>query len=80
MIGRDFWEFISGEKDCSDKVLKIIEDEARKFSESDEYDSIHDTLVKQTEALEEYLSEMFDPENTDDPKIFWKNFLRDVYI
>ena len=56
--------------------LEIIEDEAQKFSESDEYDSIHETLIKQTEALNEYLSEMYGK----DPKEFWKNFFRDIYI
>ena len=75
-IGKDFWQFISGDKDCRDKVLAIIEDEAQKFAESDEYDSIYDTLLKQSEALDEYLSEMYG----DDPKKFWKNFFRDIYI
>ena len=75
-IGKDFWQFISGDKNCRDKVLEIIEDEARNFAESDEYDSIYDTLLKQSEALDEYLSEMYG----DDPKKFWKNFFRDIYI
>ena len=75
-IGKDFWQFISGDKDCRDKVLELIQDEARKFAESDEYDSIYDTLLKQSEALDEYLSEMYGK----DPKKFWKNLLRDLYI
>ena len=75
-IGKDFWQFISGDKNCRDKVLEIIEDEARNFAESDEYDSIYDTLLKQSEALDEYLSEMYGA----DPKKFWKNFFRDIYI
>ena len=75
-IGKDFWQFISGDKNCRDKVLEIIEDEARNFAESDEHDSIYDTLLKQSEALDEYLSEMYGK----DPKKFWKNFFRDLYI
>ena len=75
-IGKDFWQFISGDENCRDKVLEIIEDEARNFAESDEYDSIYDTLLKQSEALDEYLSEMYGK----DPKKFWKNFFRDLYI
>ena len=75
-IGKDFWQFISGDKNCRDKVLEIIEDEARNFAESDEHDSIYDTLLKQSEALDEYLSEMYGK----DPKKFWKNFFRDIYI
>ena len=74
-IGKDFWQFISEDKNCRDKVLAIIEDEAQKFAESDEYDSIYDTLIKQSESLDEYFSEMYGS----DPKKFWKNLLRDIY-
>ena len=75
-IGRDFWQFISGDKNCRDQVLELIQDEALKFSKSDDYDSIYDALIKQSESLDEYLSEMYG----DDPKKFWKNLFRDIYI
>ena len=75
-IGRDFWQFISGDKNCRDQVLELIQDEALKFSKSDDYDSIYDVLIKQSESLEEYLSEMYG----NDPKKFWKNLFRDIYI
>ena len=75
-IGRDFWQFISGDKNCRDQVLELIQDEALKFSKSDDYDSIYDALIKQSESLDEYFSEMYGS----DPKKFWKNLLRDIYI
>ena len=75
-IGKDFWQFISGDKNCRNEVLELIQDEASKFSKSDDYDSIYDVLIKQSESLEEYLSEMYG----NDPKKFWKNLLRDIYI
>ena len=75
-IGRDFWQFISGDKNCRDQVLELIQDEALKFSKSDDYDSIYDALIKQSESLEEHLSEMYGS----DPKKFWKNLFRDIYI
>ena len=75
-IGKDFWQFISGDKNCRNEVFELIQDEASKFSKSDDYDSIYDALIKQSESLEEYLSEMYGS----DPKKFWKNLLRDIYI
>ena len=75
-IGKDFWQFISGDKNCRNEVLELIQDEASKFSKSDDYDSIYDALIKQSESLEEHLSEMYGS----DPKKFWKNLLRDIYI
>ena len=75
-IGKDFWQFISGDKNCRNEVLELIQDEALKFSKSDDYDSIYDALIKQSESLEEHLSEMYGS----DPKKFWKNLLRDIYI
>ena len=74
-IGKDFWQFISGDKNCRDQVLAIIEDEALKFSKSDNYDSIYDALIKQSESLEEHFSEMYGS----DSKKFWENLLRDIY-
>ena len=74
-IGKDFWQFISGDKNCRDQVLELIQDEALKFSKSDDYDSIYDALIKQSESLEEHLSKMYGS----DPKKFWKNLLRDIY-
>lgn len=76
VIGKDFWKFISGDKNCRDQVLELIQNEALKFSKSDEYDSIYDALIKQSESLDEYLSEMYG----NDPKKFWKNLFRDIYI
>ena len=75
-IGKDFWQFISGDKNCRNEVLELIQDEASKFSKSDDYDSIYDALIKQSESLEEHFSEMYG----DDPKKFWKNLFRDIYI
>ena len=75
-IGKDFWQFISGDKNCRDKVLELIQDEALKFSKSDDHNSIYDALIKLSESLEEHFSEMYG----DDPKKFWKNLLRDIYI
>ena len=76
IIGRKFWEFISGDKNCRDKILEIIEDEALKFSKSDDNDTIYDTLTKTSEDMAEYLRDMYG----NDPKKFWKNFFRDIYI
>ena len=76
VIGKQFWEFISGDKNCRNEILKIIEDEAEKFSESDEYETIFEALTKTSEGMNDYLSEMYGK----DEKKFWGNFFRDVYI
>ena len=76
IIGRKFWEFISGDKNCRDKILEIIEDEALKFSKYDDNDTIYDTLTKTSEDMAVYLLDIYG----DDPKQFWKKFFRDIYI
>ena len=76
VIGKDFWKFISGDKNCRDQILELIQNEALKFSKSDDHDSIYDALIKQSESLEEHFSEMYGS----DPNKFWKNLFRDIYI
>ena len=76
IIGKEFWEFISGDKNCRNEVLKTIIDESEKFSESEEYNTIYETLIKTSEGLNDYFTEMYGK----DSKKFWKNFFRDVYI
>jgi len=76
IIGKEFWEFISGNKNCRNEVLKIITDEALKFSESEDYETIYETLTKTSEGLNDYFTDMYGK----NPKKFWENFFRDVYI
>ena len=76
LIGNEFWEFISGDKNCGNEVLKIIEDEATRFSESHVYETIFEALTKTSEGLNDYFTEMYGK----DEKKFWVNFFRDVYI
>tara|TARA_Y100001936_G_scaffold149668_1_gene146080 strand:+ start:4939 stop:5667 length:729 start_codon:yes stop_codon:yes gene_type:complete len=76
IIGKEFWEFISGDKDCRNEVLKAITDEAKRFSESEDYETIYETLTKTSEGLNDYFTDMYGK----NPKKFWENFFRDVYI
>ena len=76
IIGNEFWEFISGDKNCRNEVLKIITDEAEKFSKSRNNQSIHHALTTTNNEMEKYLSHMYGK----DEKRFWRNFFRDIYI
>ena len=76
VIGKEFWEFISGDKNCRNEVLKTITDEAEKFSELEEHDTIFEALTKTSEGMNDYFTDMYGK----DPKKFWENFFRDVYI
>ena len=77
IIGREFWEFISGKKNCRNELLKIIENEAEEFSKSRNKQTINKVLLTKSKEMEKYLSKMYDEGN---PKKFWENFFRDVYI
>jgi hypothetical protein len=77
IIGREFWEFISGNKKCRNELLKIIKNEAEEFSKSRNNQSINKVLLTKSREMEKYLSKRYDEGN---PKKFWENFFRDIYI
>ena len=73
--GREFWEFISGEKNCRDEIIDILRYTADNF-----YDLEKRTIEKLTndkiDQLEISLKNIFG----EDPDEFWEKILKDLYI
>ena len=74
-VGRRFWEFISGNKNCRDEIIKIIYDMASHFQDLEKrtIQKITDSKIKQ---LEESLKDRYGR----NPNKFWKSILKDLYI
>jgi len=73
--GRDFWNFISGNKNCRDEIITIVKETGDSFEDKDG-NSIKKILDSKITQIEEELKNMFGEK----PEEFWKNTLHDIYI
>ena len=74
-VGRRFWEFISGNKNCRDEIIKIIYDMASHFQDLEKR-----TIQKITNGKIEQLEESLKDRYGRNPNKFWKSILKDLYI
>jgi len=75
LIGRDFWEFISDDRNCRDKILKISKEAGERFQKKNEL-SLKKAIEKKVNNIEQELKEWYGTEL----ETFWKNVLYDAYI
>ena len=75
LVGKEFWKFISGDKNCRDEIIKIMYDTANQFQDL-EKGNIDKVRRKKINEFEEVLQYRFGK----NPNKFWKNLFRDIYI
>ena len=68
-------EFISGDKNCRDEIIKTIYDTANQFQDL-EKGNIEKVRNRKINEFEEILQYRFGK----NPNKFWKNLFRDIYI
>jgi len=74
-VGRDFWNFISGNKNCRDEIITIVQETGDSFEDRDG-NSIKKMRESKITQIERDLRKMFGEK----PEEFWKNVLHDIYI
>ena len=73
--GKEFWSFISGDKNCRDEIIKIMYETANRFQDSE-----NRNIEKVTKLKIEEFKDALEYKFGKDPNKFWKNLFRDIYI
>lgn len=72
MIGKDFWEFISGDPGCQKKILRIASEVGRNYKDN-MGNSLDQVIEAKIKYVERELVKLYGGEND-----FWKNVMDDV--
>ena len=75
LVGKEFWEFISGDKNCRDEIIKTMYDTANQFQDLEKR-NVNKVRNKKINEFEEALQDRFGK----NPNKFWENLFRDIYI
>jgi len=75
LVGKNFWEFISGDNDCENKILNIAKEIGTNYKDI-KGNSLHLIIENKVKYVEKQLKNLFG----EDQKSFWNNILNDVYL
>lgn len=74
LVGKDFWEFISGDPKCQREILTIAKMVGKDYKDK-KGNSLNDVMCRKITYVEDELTKLYGK----DKEIFWKNVLEDVY-
>lgn len=75
LVGKDFWAFISGDKNCQQKILTIAKELGKNYKDK-KGNSLTQIIERKIKNIEAELKQLYGSNNTE----FWNNVLEDVYI
>jgi len=75
LVGKDFWEFISGDKNCQQKILTIAKDIGNDYRDK-KGNSLNEVIERKIKNIEEELKQLYGYNNSK----FWSNVLEDTYV
>jgi len=74
LVGREFWEFISGDPNCRKKILIIAKELGDNYKDK-KGNSLNELIERKIKYVEKELKKLYEG----DQKTFWKNIMEDVY-
>jgi len=74
LVGKEFWEFISDDPDCQEKILIIAIELGNNYKDKKD-NSLKEVIERKIKYVEKELKKLYGS----DQKTFWKNVLEDVY-
>ena len=76
LVGRDFWEFVSGVKDVHKEIFKAIRTAQRQFGEKHRDETFHEKLVSNRLKIAASLRKSFDVDADED---FWETLFNNMF-
>jgi len=76
LMGRDFWEFVSGVKDVHKHIFKAIRQAQREFAEAHKDETFHEKLVGNRLKIAASLRKAF---NVVEEKDFWETLFNNMF-
>lgn len=76
LVGRDFWEFVTGVKDVHKEIFKAIRTAQRQFGEKHQDETFHEKLVSNRLKIAASLRKSFDVDADED---FWETLFNNMF-
>lgn len=76
LVGRDFWEFVSGVKNVHVHIFKAIREAQAVFAKRHRDETFHERLIQNRLAVAASLRKMFDLDKEDD---FWETLFNNAF-
>ena len=76
LVGRDFWEFVSGVKDVHREIFRAIRTAQKRFAEKHKDETFHEKLVSNRLKIAASLRGQF---NVDEDEDFWSTLFNNAF-
>ncbi len=76
LVGRDFWEFVSGVRDVHKQLFRAIREAQRDFAKEHKDETFHERLVANRVKIAASLRKQFDVAEEED---FWETLFNNMF-